>query len=229
MANNTIKNVFEEKINKNRIHENVIQRINKKNKKINKVWGFMLGTSLAAIVFSVILLNGTVPTDTPTMSNIININRLDTSIDDYKLIDIAGRAEDISLSDLYDKYNFTKNIAVPTDFEVARVLELYNKKNIDEVGYNHFTGYNIMYRSEAGEGAEGVDIFLSETEKQRIRCMHILEEEYNTSVIKGVDMKILSFELNYIVLFNYQGVNYDIETHGLTENELISLLESIII
>lgn len=226
MANNTIKEVFEEKINKNRIHENVIQKINKKN---NKVWEFMLSASLATIVFSVVLLNGNVPTSTPIMSNIVNINRLDTNIDDYKLVDIAGRAEDISLSDLYEKYNFTKNISVPTDFEVVRVLELYNKKNIDEVGYNHFTGYNIMYRSEAGEGTEGVDIFLSETEEQRIRCMYILDEEYNTSVIKGVDMKILSFELNYIVLFNYQGVNYDIEAHGLTENELISLLESIII
>ncbi|MFR5685001.1 MAG: hypothetical protein ACLUD1_13365 [Clostridia bacterium] len=32
----------------------------------------------------------------------------------------------------------------------------------------------------------------------------------------------------YIVTFNYQNLNFDIETTGITENELVDLLQSII-
>ena len=48
------------------------------------------------------------------------------------------------------------------------------------------------------------------------------------SKIGNVELKVSQWEKMYIVTFEYDDIYFDIETTGITENELVNLLKSII-
>lgn len=56
---------------------------------------------------------------------------------------------------------------------------------------------------------------------------YYLGENGEASIIKGAKLQIYQYEKMYMVIGSYQGLYFDIETQGVTQNELISLLESI--
>ncbi len=50
----------------------------------------------------------------------------------------------------------------------------------------------------------------------------------NVSKINNTNVKIMINGNNYIVIFSYNNINYDIETNGISKEEFINLLNSII-
>ena len=48
------------------------------------------------------------------------------------------------------------------------------------------------------------------------------------SKIGDVNVIISKYEKMYVATFKYKEINFDIETNGITEEELVNLLESII-
>lgn len=51
----------------------------------------------------------------------------------------------------------------------------------------------------------------------------------NISKINNTDVKIMVNGNNYIAIFSYNNINYDIETNGISKEEFINLLNFIII
>ena len=57
---------------------------------------------------------------------------------------------------------------------------------------------------------------------------YFIQEGEKISKIGDVELKISQWEEMYIVTFEHNDIYFDIETTGITENQLVDLLESII-
>ena len=57
---------------------------------------------------------------------------------------------------------------------------------------------------------------------------YFLDDSKKVSKIGDVNVIISKYEKMYVATFKYKEINFDIETNGITEEELVNLLESII-
>ena len=71
-----------------------------------------------------------------------------------------------------------------------------------------------------------ITIAFSEIDKP-LRDYYIDNQELK-SKIGDVELEISQYKNMYIVTFSYNNLNFDIETNGITEDELVELLVSII-
>lgn len=83
-------------------------------------------------------------------------------------------------------------------------------------------GFEILKR------IRNIDIFILKNNEVRARCYSINLEDMNISKINNTDVKIMVNGNNYIAIFSYNNINYDIETNGISKEEFINLLNSII-
>ena len=76
---------------------------------------------------------------------------------------------------------------------------------------------------------KGREIIVSfSKENKPIRDYYFSEEGSKISKIDNFELKIFKFNELYFTEFNYKGINFDIETTNITEQELTDLLLSII-
>lgn len=148
----------------------------------------------------------------------LNINKLKdivmTSIDaDIKVIE-DGK--------IPDEFNFIENITIPENFKLKSKYKVYVKKNEYMKEYDILHDYVFEYKNNNSN----IKISFSTIEKP-IRDYYI-EEGKNISKIGNAEVIISQWEEMYIVSFEYKNIYFDIETNSITENQLVTLLESII-
>ncbi|MBQ9071691.1 MAG: hypothetical protein IJY25_00845 [Bacilli bacterium] len=212
MNRKIIKDIFDKNINKNDIYNNVL-----KKKKIN-YWKYSLIPISIILLFYFININKENIKIVDTNRNIININELS---------DVANTAYDINWSlvemareEFFNEFKWCENIKVPIYLNQLKFNKIYNYFDNTK-----FTGdYLINYYNDDSS----IEIFISPSSKTKPRCIQIIFEDLNESVINGISVKIVRYQENYIVLFTYNDFNFDIETFNINENELIELIESII-
>ena len=73
-----------------------------------------------------------------------------------------------------------------------------------------------------------IDIFILTDTIKRLRCFSIDTDEMKNSIINGNNIKIMGENKNYYAIFSYNNINFDIETTGISEEEFIRLIKSII-
>ena len=138
--------------------------------------------------------------------------------------DIDGRYEEISLNEIEKILPFVKDVIIPNNLEGNRTGLMYASNDVPSERYNMLIGYSIMYFNDD----ELVDIFVSETEKVRPRCLYYITDEMKPSFINGIEIKIGKYGNEYIVTFSYDNKYFDIETRNIDKNSLITLIKSII-
>ncbi len=85
--------------------------------------------------------------------------------------------------------------------------------------------YQIVYSN--ADDSKNVMVSLSDTNE--IIDSYSLESNSDVyTIIADHKVKIFKYENKYISLFNLNGINVKIETNGLTEEEFVAVLESII-
>ena len=197
--------------------------------KMNKIFKYSLvPMAIVMAITSVFLLNKKSSTNNVLDSNVKNndvivINSVDNNSDNSKL-DIDGRSEDITTDDLYKIYPLLKDIAVPNDYNINGIIKCY-LFNEDTGKYDKLYGYNIIY---SGGNNKYIDIFILIDTTKRLRCFSIDTDEMKSSIINGNSIKIMGEDKNYYAIFSYNNINFDIETAGISEEEFIQLLKSII-
>lgn len=129
----------------------------------------------------------------------------------------------VEINSLPEKFGFINNIALPSEYKLDNSYEVYTRENCDNAEYSLLHDYVFNYSkdyentikvafSEAGEPVR--DNFLDDSKK--------------VSKIGDVDVIISQYENMYVATFKCKEINFDIETNGITEEELVNLLESII-
>ena len=197
--------------------------------KMNKIFKYSLvPMAIVIAITSVFLLNKKSITNNVLDSNVKNndviiVNNIDNNFDNTKL-DIDGRSEDITSDDLYKIYPLLKDIVVPNDYNINRIIKCY-LFNDDTGKYDKLYGYTIIY---SGGNNKYIDIFILIDTTKRLRCFSIDTDEMKSSIVNNTNIKIMGENKNYYAIFSYNNINFDIETAGISEEEVIQLLKSII-
>lgn len=240
MSNKKImKEVFDKKLNIDVMHDEIITKIEKKQKQpqINKKY---ILVPLILIIITILLIPNISSNDkkseyqniNKSENDIININAIEDKNRDI-LYDIDGRIVDKNQEELALKFSFINTLKIPLDsVRNTRILEMYGSSNLDSENYNTLIGYNLVYVNTSAtaysENNSYIDIFFSETNKQRPRCYYIETDNLKDSTISAIPVKISKYSDYYQVLFQYGNLYFDIETKNIPESDLIKLLNSII-
>ena len=206
-----------------------IRKKMERGNKMNKIFKYSLVPMAIVITMtSVFLLNKRNSTSNILDSNVKNndviiVNSIDNNFDNTKL-DIDGRSEDITTDDLYKIYPLLKDIVVPNDYNINGIIKCY-LFNDDTGKYDKLYGYNIIY---SGGNNKYIDIFILIDTTKRLRCFGIDTDEMKSSIINGNSIKIMGEDKYYYAIFSYDNINFDIETTGISEEEFIQLIKSIV-
>lgn len=118
------------------------------------------------------------------------------------------------------------NIVVPKDFDNnhdAYAIYVKPDRNSDE--YNTLQSYVFNYSNTKND--RHIRVSFSK-ENKPIRDYYFSEEGSKISRINNTYLKLFKYNESYFTEFNYKGINFDIETNSITEQELTDLLLSII-
>lgn len=206
-----------------------IRKKMERGNKMNKIFKYSLVPMAIVITMtSVFLLNKRNSTSNILDSNVKNndviiVNSIDNNFDNTKL-DIDGRSEDITTDDLYKIYPLLKDIVVPNDYNINGIIKCY-LFNDDTGKYDKLYGYNIIY---SGGNNKYIDIFILIDTTKRLRCFSIDTDEMKSSIINGNSIKIMGEDKYYYAIFSYDNINFDIETTGISEEEFIQLIKSMV-
>lgn len=218
--NKTIKDIFDEKINKKEIYNKVLFKLERKNSmKNNSVLRYVIPTFVMIIICAIFVVNNK---EVGVDKQNIFVNEIKNK--DEVIGDIDGRYEEISLNEIEKILPFVKDVIIPNNLEENRTGLMYASNDVTSERYNMLIGYSIMYFNDD----ELVDIFVSETEKVRPRCLYYITDEMKPSFINDIEIKIAKYGNEYIVTFSYDNKYFDIETRNIDKNSLITLIKSII-
>ena len=149
----------------------------------------------------------------------LNINKIkkmsETSLD--------ADVETIEIERLPEKFEFIKNVKIPEEYKIEGSYNIYTRSNINKSEYDVLHDYVFNYRKDS---MNNIIIAFSEIEKP-LRDYYI-DIGDKVSKIGDIEFIISQYKDMYIVTFNFKGIYFDIETIGITENELLELLQSIL-
>ena len=218
-----IKAVFDNEFNADKIRNQILLKSERKNKKnMIKFLKYAIPVFVLAIIVSIVFLNNNqndyiFSDDT---SNIIvnKINNLNlTNIDaDIKLKEINN----VNLP-WYDMFN---NINIPIDLDKFYGYGIYTKNNSNNE-YDILNSYVYEYFNL--DNNRKIKIAFSSTNKP-IRDYFFDIDDAKESNINDNKLLVYQSEDAYFTKFKYNEYYFDIETHGISIDELISLLKSII-
>ncbi len=149
----------------------------------------------------------------------ININKIQY----MEMVSLDTDVEIVDMNQLPDEFTFMENVSIPEGYNLEDSYIVYTRESIEIEEYNILHDYILNYRKD---DSNNITIAFSGVE-QPIRDYYI-EEGKKISKIGDVELNISQWEEMYIVTFEYKGIYFDIETTGITEEQLVSLLKSII-
>ena len=233
MKNNELR----EKIRKNIKEEIAVSNIRKEfDMKTNKNRKILYAISSICAVF---ILGIGIFIGTGKMNNTgleigkteVNINKeeslvVELNINKLKVMEMADLDADIKTIDidkLPEEFKFMENLLIPEGYEFENIHTVYTRENINIEEYNILHDYILNYKKD---DLNNIKIAFSKVE-QPLRD-YFIQEGDKISKIGDVELKISQGEEMYIVTFEYEDIYFDIETTGITENQLVDLLESLI-
>ena len=153
--NKTIKDIFDEKINKKEIYNKVLFKLERKNSmKNNSVLRYVIPTFVMIIICAIFVVNNK---EVGVDKQNIFVNEIKNK--DEVIGDIDGRYEEISLNEIEKILPFVKDVIIPNNLEENRTGLMYASNDVTSERYNMLIGYSIMYFNDD----ELVDIFVSES------------------------------------------------------------------
>jgi len=222
----TIKDIMNEKFNKDDIHKELLIKFEEKRKmKINSLMRFALPVCVMVIMCGVVVLNNNskvLKPDTKVEQQNKN-NIVVNDINDLGAFRLDAKAIDAKVENFIANFEFLKNIEIPRDLTEKNAIKLFVRGE-DSENYDKLRHYEISYFND---NDRSISVSFSDTEKP-LRDYRFPDEGSKLSIINNINLKIYKYEDLYMTEFEYKGYNFDIETVGISESELVELLKSII-
>lgn len=220
MNKNSFYQMFDDKFNKDKIYQEVLEKHDKKKRNVIK----------CCFVPAVFLLGVVIFFATKDLFYEEDQNILEDKEDQIYVNEIVSEddlSDDISNLDVKilntDSSSFSVTpleVQVPSDLELTSIYFVYVKdRKSGEYTIIHDTietykgddrALNIAY-SSLGKVLRDVDVPVGKL-----------------SVIQDTNVMISSMDESFIIEFQYDGVNYDIESYHLTLDEVLMIVRSII-
>lgn len=149
----------------------------------------------------------------------LNINK----IKEMSATSLDADIKTIETEKLPEKFEFIKNIKIPEEYKIESSYNIYTRNDINKNEYDVLHDYVFNYRKDS---MNKIIIAFSEIEKP-LRDYYI-EDGDKVSKIGDIELIISQYKDMYIATFNFKDIFFDVETVGITESELIELLQSIL-
>lgn len=182
--------------------------------------GIIIGTNNSDFknIYQIALEKTNTQNQEESLKNELNINKLKVSA----MVSLDADVKIIKLEDLPEKFEFIENISLPEEYKLEESYIVCTRDDKESNEYNTLHDYVFSYAKDNNK----IKIAFSELEEP-LRD-YFIESGDKISKIGDVEFIIYQSEEMYIVTFSYQNINFDIETTGITEDELVNLLQSII-
>ena len=129
----------------------------------------------------------------------------------------------VEITSIPEKFEFINNIELPSEYKLDSCYEIFTRENLNTTECDLLHDYVFNYSKDY---ENSIKVAFSEVEEP-IRD-YFLNNSKKTSKIGDVDVIISQYEKMYVATFRCKDIYFDIETNGITEEEIINLLESII-
>ena len=139
--------------------------------------------------------------------------------------DLAAEDKSLKLEHLPNKFNFMRNIDIPKDYKLASCSTLYTASSLESDTYDLLHDYIFDYEKSDDEN---ITVTFSEVEEPLRDCFVESENANKISKIHGTDVVITELGNSYTVTFKHNNIYFDIEAHGISQDELVKMLVSII-
>ena len=234
MSNKKIfKELYSKKINKDNNFKTILESIEmEKMKKKNSIVKWALGpVCLMLVICGVLFFNRNTTNINFKPSNLI-INK-DENYEIYintienENIELLKCDVDLKRVNYYmiPYFDFLTNLHVPDDFDNKEDFRvIYVKSDIKSDDYNILNNYELWCRNTKNNR----EIYIAFSDKYKPIRDYFFGGNGKVSKINNVELTIYKYKNSYMTTFTYNNINFDIETHDITEKELIELLTSII-
>ncbi len=205
-----LKKVMEEEIEKNKIYNDIMNKINKKN----NIW--KLSIVCVSLVIVCFIYIGKSNNKVSIFNKNTNLIEESTSRNEIEEVEPFDRNLTIKKEDNIP-YPY-KDADVPTDLVNINKYAIYSN-DYDSLNVNN---YIIEYINED----RYINVAYSKNDKP-LRD-YFIDGEGSSINIHNIKLNIYKKDIKYYVEFNYNSYNYNIETSNITLEELINFLNSIL-
>lgn len=141
------------------------------------------------------------------------------------ILNIDAQFKKIDAKEANVDLRFAIEAKLPNDFENNySVTGVYVKgKNSKE--YDELQNYEFYYSNKSKTRSIVLGVGFKDKKPSRDYLFLNVEKK---SKIGDVELEITKYEDSYLVIFSHKDVNYDIETKGITQTELVEFLTSLI-
>lgn len=232
-----IKKMFNNQINKATVYNNVLEKVEGVNDMKSKVLKFSLAPiCLVLVICGVMLFNPQNNSNNnddisdyiqlESMAHEIYINKLK----DFSQADIDVQLDaDVKVQEEFVKYSFIDNMIIPSDLSLSSKHLVYTRKDNQTTQYDILHDYVLWYeKMENNINTKKIIVAFSK-DFEPLRDYFIDINNLKVSKINNTELIIVNYNDMCIATFTHNDLNFDIETKGITQEELIQLLESIIL
>lgn len=145
------------------------------------------------------------------------------TITNMAMTTLDADVQTIEMTNLPKKLEFVNQIKVPEGYSLENSYQVYVKTDPKKEEYDLLHDFVFNYRKDSSN-----IITLACSELETPLRDYLIEEKGKVSKIGEVDLIIYQYERTYMVTFQWQGIYFDLETTGLTKDEFVDLLQSII-
>lgn len=229
--NRNIKKMFEKEFDIGLMKQKILNQERKRNMNLKTIYKWALvPICLVAILSGLLLFNNNKelkPTIyEPNIETKENVNMYINDISNLSQGTLRIDADVQIINDFHLPYfKEIENIIVPNDLDKQNAYAIYTKLDKDSKEYNVLQSYVFHYSNT--ESNKDIRLAFSK-ENKPVRDYYFTEEGSKISKINDIELKIFKYEELYFTEFNYKGINFDIETTNINEQELTNLLVSII-
>lgn len=159
-------------------------------------------------------------------SNVIIFNQLES----YEKADLDVKIVERSKEQAKEwGFAFLETLNLPADFRADTFAEVYTARSREDTEYTLLNHYQTEYQSKgkSREGERRVIIRFSE-EFTPLRDNFLETDSEPKSHLGNTELSLYSYKDLYLAYFTYEQIQFDVESHGLSETEFTELLKSII-
>lgn len=241
MINRALKDYTEEKFDKDKNYEKILQKIDTKKINHNTILKYSITT--ICLVF-VITLGAKINSkyfmtkrteEIPNQAEIAqdDIIKINNTVFQVNSLDIDAKFVE---KDLKKEFDFIKDIYIP-DYcmENHRQGEIYVRENIEDDDYSKLYQYSVTYYTRGGQYIEDSCINIEFSKNEILHCLYYNMEEVEESIINNVPVKIFAYKkqndeskIGGYASFKYNNYNFDVEVNMITLDDFIKVIKSII-
>lgn len=125
--------------------------------------------------------------------------------------------------------SFVSKLTIPKDLTTISYFEVYTKpttesgETLDSNSYSVLQNYTIIYSNDNGR-----ELSMAFSKDFVPLRDYNFKGDTKTSTIGETSLIINQYEDSYMAQFKYDNMNFDIEAHGISEEEFITVLTSIL-